>query len=241
MTSSPPTWMAGTSRAAPGRRRGASRPPRPRRCREDFGAVMAGRLAEQARAVEDRAALRIGRAEIEPADARQRRSRRRTSRRARASPTSRSRRAVTCRAPPPAARNATISAWAVGSLSRASGCARRASEFAAAGDDRADRHLAVARGAAGLLEREPHRLGKRERRLIARWPCCRPGRSARRPARLGPTVGTWTLAVVVPTSTFLVSIATAPLALRLRLMTPVQTRTMASRERARSREGGCAS
>ncbi len=83
----------------------------------DLGRVMAGRLTEEARSVVDRAALRVGRGVVEPADAGVGDARRRTSRRARASRRGRSRRAARSRSSAAASRIARISAWAVGSAS----------------------------------------------------------------------------------------------------------------------------
>ena len=176
----------------------------------DFGRVVAGRLGEQAGAVEDGAALGIGRAEIEPARSAPARSRRRTSRRAPASPTGRSRRAGSRRAPPRrrASRPSRHGRW--DRCRRASGCAPTREHLAAARHHRADRHLAVLRRGARLVEREAHRLGKRKGALLRRWP----GRCVTGDARHVDlpvsvrTTGTWTLVVVVPTSTDLGSIET---------------------------------
>ena len=114
-------------RPSGGRRRrpGAARRPRLRRSGRDIGPVVAGGLGENARAVDHPAALGILGGEAELARSAPARSPRRTSRRARASPTRCSRRGAACRAAPPPARMATISAWAVGSIGRASHCALR--------------------------------------------------------------------------------------------------------------------
>ena len=175
----------------------------------DFGGVVAGRLREQARAVEDGAAFGVGARRNRAARPGPARSRPRTSRKARASPTGRSRRAGSRRARA-AARIATISAWALGSWSSRIAVAADAEHLAVPGHHRADRHF------ARLERRRAPRRAPGASARAAESSCLAASR-ARRPAQrswllvvtLG--TGTWTLAVVVPTVTSSVLSVTEPL------------------------------
>ena len=61
-----------------------------------------------------------------------------------------------------AARIASISAWAVGSIEPRIALRRFGNDLLAEGHDRADRHFARCRGLGGEVERAAHRRGQRK-------------------------------------------------------------------------------